>query len=106
MRQTDTALPEVSALARPIPNSPPSEVLSGVGGGSGFGRFASTHAREMRDGLEFEQVDHVGLSSGAEAARGAAAAWGELATAIKDGRPTAEHVQSVRDAEARALDNQ
>ena len=26
--------------------------------------------------------------------------------ALKDGGPTAEHVQSVRDAEARALDNQ
>ena len=48
----------------------------------------------------------TGLSSGAKAARGAAAAWGELATAIKDGGPTAVHVQSVQDAEARALDNQ
>ena len=29
-----------------------------------------------------------------------------LTAALKDGRPTAERVQSVRDAEARGLDNQ
>jgi hypothetical protein len=61
MRRIETALPEVSALARAIPKSP-AEVLFGV--------------------------------------------RGQLAAALKDGRHTAERVQSVRDAEARGLDNQ
>jgi hypothetical protein len=59
----------------------------------------------MRD-AQAAFLDQVGLSRGAEATREAAAAWGELAAALKDGRPAAGHVQSVRDAEARALDNQ
>jgi hypothetical protein len=42
MSRTVTAPPpEVAALARALPDSLPPEVLFGIGGGSGFGRFVS-----------------------------------------------------------------
>lgn len=51
-------------------------------------------------------LDHLGLFAAGEATRQAAQGWRELAEALRLGAAATTHVQDIRDAEARALDNQ
>lgn len=51
-------------------------------------------------------LDHIERPAAADAAREAAGFWAELAEALASARPSRDHVERVRDAEARVLDNQ
>ena len=51
-------------------------------------------------------LDHLGLTAASAATREAAQRWRELAEALRLGSAAPAHVEGIRDAEARALDNQ
>jgi hypothetical protein len=51
-------------------------------------------------------LDHLGLSAASAATREAAQGWREVAEALRLGVAEPAHVDGIRDAEARALDNQ
>jgi hypothetical protein len=59
----------------------------------------------MREG-QAAFLDHIDRPAAADATRDAARAWAELAEALAGAHPRSDHVERVRDAEARVLDNQ
>jgi hypothetical protein len=107
MSRTVTAPPpEVAALARALPDSLPPDVLFGIGGGSGFGRFVSSEivtlltriatTETAREGFLAGICRHLQVPFRQEVASGPESLRERLAGELADGRTPVVWVEPGR----------